>query len=154
MEASFLVRMTFSALLCLLLSSAVLGRRAALYEAAPTDYGKVLSANLAGQGFEVVRAGSAELPAVLTSRPDLLVLPDSRRFPASSVPPLMDYLRAGGCLLAVGGPAFEDLLVERGGQWCSSADVLRCLCKAPNIPLLHLPGAWTCFIGICNAINS
>ena len=125
MEASFLVRMTFSALLCLLLSSAVLGRRAVLYEATPTDYGKVLSANLAGQGFEVVRAGSAELPAVLTSRPDLLVLPDSRRFPASSVPPLMDYLRAGGCLLAVGGPAFEDLLVERGGQWISSADVLK-----------------------------
>ncbi len=36
----------------------------------------------------------------------------------------------------------------------SSAEVRKCLLSLPTIPLLHFPGACTCFIGIFKAMNS
>ena len=46
---------------------------------------------------------------------DLLVLADARRLPAVAVDAAMSYLRAGGKLIAIGAPAFSELLLKSPG---------------------------------------
>ncbi|MDO8684252.1 MAG: hypothetical protein Q7N50_12300 [Armatimonadota bacterium] len=61
-----------------------------------------------------------DLANLLSSKPkkvDALVLPDARFFPADAKEPLLGYLRQGGHLLVVGGPALGRMMVLRDGKW-------------------------------------
>ncbi len=51
---------------------------------------------------------------------DLLVLADARRLPATAADAVISYVRAGGKLMAIGAPAFSELLFKSpggGAQW-------------------------------------
>jgi len=75
--------------------------------------------SLGTTGAPTVVSGT-ELARLLASEPrkvDALVLPDARFFPAQALDDLQRYLKQGGNLLAIGGPAFSKLMVERSGKW-------------------------------------
>lgn len=58
----------------------------------------------------------------------LLVLPDARVFPAASIAPLEGFVQRGGHLLAVGGPAFEELVYrDPEGRMVAPTDYLAAL---------------------------
>lgn len=74
---------------------------------------------------------------------DLLVLPDARRLPATAAGAVTAFLRAGGKLMAVGAPAFGELLVKSPDGWVSRErydEVLLSRMKPQPIPFK--PGAW------------
>jgi hypothetical protein len=58
----------------------------------------------------------------------LLVLPDARTIPAASVDPIVRFVQRGGHLLAVGGPAFEQLVYrDPQGRMVAPMDYLATL---------------------------
>lgn len=67
----------------------------------------------AKEGFGVVRVGWDDLkPGRLTAAQlDLVVVADARRLPAAGVAAVTSYLRSGGKLIALGAPAFGQLLL-------------------------------------------
>ncbi len=89
-------------------------------------FSEELARELAGQarraGYQIELIGVLTLtnPAALTAKDyDLLVLPDARSLPATSVVAVEAYLRKGGDLLAAGLPAWESAVFELNGQWLS-----------------------------------
>lgn len=81
-------------------------------------------------GYEVERVGVETLTnrqALAGGRFDLLVLADARRLPAPALPAVEAFLKAGGDVLALGLPAWEDPLFLVNGRWLSRADYARAL---------------------------
>lgn len=79
-----------------------------------------LESVLAPAGYHVTRLDAAMLanPALLDpARFDLLILPCGDAFPAVAHEALVDYLANGGCLLTLGGYAFDRPLVQVGERW-------------------------------------
>ncbi len=94
---------------------------------APSDP-KVLTRALEAAGFRCHRLTGAQLanPALLTPDSfDVLVLPYGPAVPAAARETIQDYLAGGGCLLTMGGYAF-DVQMARGPQgWVPLADLPR-----------------------------
>jgi hypothetical protein len=88
-------------------------------------------------GFGVTRLRWADLAKgrIPAESLDLLVLADARRMPAMVAEGAVAYVRAGGKLIAIGAPAFRELLVKSpagDGQWVTPeryTEVLRELVK-------------------------
>jgi hypothetical protein len=72
----------------------------------------------AGFGVTFVSGAQAVDPRVLIpQRFFLVVLPDAAVYPAAGTGPLLAYLRNGGHLLALGGPAFSRPAWLQQGEW-------------------------------------
>ena len=54
----------------------------------------------------------------------MVVLPWGETFPAAARDSLLQFLRAGGDLVTLGGYAFQDLVRHVDGQWKSEQDLL------------------------------
>ncbi len=101
-----------------------------------------LGRRLAEDGFTSCPLTGGELanrallvPKVLPA----LALVDSTTIPAAAVEPIADYVRAGGFLISLGGPAFSKLLFRVGGSWMNRADCLRRLGEQLDVHPLFLP---------------
>lgn len=76
----------------------------------------------------------------------LLILCDSQTLPARAVDPIVHFVRAGGDIMALGGPAFSNPQWHRDGKWITKADYLRMLASSKTgAPLFDLKNAasWT-----------
>ncbi|MFA5191996.1 MAG: beta-galactosidase [Verrucomicrobiia bacterium] len=105
---------------------------------------KPLCALLENAGFGVTPlrwedAGKGRVPVESL---DLLVLADARRLPATAANAVMSYLRAGGKLIAIGAPAFSELLFKSpggaGARWVTRErydDVLLDLVKPRRVSI-------------------
>ena len=72
----------------------------------------------AGFGVTMLRAGDVCRPEVLTPpNVDVLLLPASPYYPAAGRTALRAYLKAGGAFLAIGGYAFDELLLHTSDGW-------------------------------------
>jgi hypothetical protein len=97
-------------------------------------------------GYRVTRVTWDDLqPGKLsTASFDLVLLADARRLPVSAVAPTTGYLRAGGRLIALGAPAFGELLVRSPQGYVPrdqyAAAVYDSLARRP---LAVSPSAWS-----------
>lgn len=89
---------------------------------AATDIGAALIDALSAAGLAAQPLAPSDLldaalvsPATL----DLLLLTDAGRLPAAAAPLLERYLDAGGNLIALGAPLFDETSVLDGGTWLS-----------------------------------
>ena len=88
----------------------------------------VVAEILADAGMQAHRLSAAELadPQVFSrQRFDMVVLPCGETFPAAARDSLLQFLRAGGDLVTMGGYAFQDLVRQVDGQWRSEQELLR-----------------------------
>lgn len=95
---------------------------ALVYEPEPAEFTRMLESSLKQEGFSVISVSCSGLKDAIEANPGIVVLADSRRFPAPAVGPLDAYLKGGGRLFAVGAPAFKEILVHHDGKWMSPAD--------------------------------
>ncbi|MDH7571244.1 MAG: hypothetical protein QHJ73_16830, partial [Armatimonadota bacterium] len=90
-----------------------------------------------GLGVTLLDADSLANPWVLDRRCfDLVLLTDSRAFPATACDSLLAFLSAGGHLAALNGPAFQRPLWKLGGAWRDQEGVLEELAGTPERRLL------------------
>ncbi len=88
----------------------------------PQTIGKILED--AGIKVQLLSADQLADPGVLKpSAFDLVVLPTGQTFPSPARNTFIEYLRAGGGLITMGGYAFNDLLAKRGGKWRPQVEV-------------------------------
>lgn len=88
------------------------------------DFAREMAAQVASAGYIAETIGVSILTnteALRADKFDLLVLPDARSLPASSVTAIESYLKQGGDLLALGLPAWDTPLFEVNGRWLSRA---------------------------------
>src|ERR1043165_3662556 len=81
---------------------------------------EAVNSSLQGQGFAVKRVSAEALLTELAAKPAgarLLCLPHSACFPVDARPALLAYLKAGGNLLAIGGPPLSRQVIKVDGQW-------------------------------------
>ncbi|BCW99010.1 MAG: hypothetical protein KatS3mg024_1837 [Armatimonadota bacterium] len=131
LDAGLATRLFFVVSLVMALSSCATAARLVLHEQSGLPFSGTLKDRFDAAGFEVRAAGNAELAEAVASRPDLVVLPDARRVPAVAVEALASYMRSGGRLLAVGAPAFSELLVEYEGNWQTVKEALERVRQKP-----------------------
>jgi hypothetical protein len=100
--------------------------RAAVFSDPLPGFNQTLAQEISGQvraaGYatEFINTTVLTNPALLTaSRFDLLVLPGARSLPTISAPAIMNYLRSGGDLLALGLPAWQSPVFQVNGKWLS-----------------------------------
>lgn len=136
MDAGFLWRLGFALLLCLAVAPAASASTALVCQGIDAGLARAISDRLKNAGFAVEAASYEGLPAALAGRPDILVLPNARRYPAEALAALQTHLERGGSLLTVGGPAFEDLLVRQNGKWLTKAEAQQAFVKEPPNRLL------------------
>jgi hypothetical protein len=79
---------------------------------------------------------------------DLLILCDARTFPSSAVPALDEFVHSGGKVMALGGPALQNLQWRQGDRWLGRQAYLdiatRDLASAPILDLANSDlSAWT-----------
>jgi len=87
----------------------------------------VLTRILAEAGVQARRVSAAELAeSQLLARQhfDMVVLPTGATFPVAARESLLQFLRASGDLVTMGGYAFDDLVRQVDGQWTSEQEVL------------------------------
>ncbi len=87
----------------------------------------VLHAALSAAGLGVRYLSAAELANPEVLRPDaidLVVLPYGESFPAAARTSFTSYLHRGGDFIAMGGYAFNHLLVLQEGRWLPESEVL------------------------------
>jgi len=78
----------------------------------------------AGLKTRLISARELADPAVLDpGRVELLVLPTGQSFPVAARDNVVRFLRAGGDLIHLGGYAFENLLWEHQGRWCTQEEL-------------------------------
>lgn len=136
MDTLFLFRFLIISLLCLVAVNSASGARAVLLESADAAWSASVRSHLEEAGIAVSSVEREGLTEAIAGNPDVLVLPDARRFPASALDPLTHYLKEGGCLTAVGAPAFDTLLVHSEGQWISLAEAAEKTAEKPPAKLL------------------
>ena len=108
-------------------AQAVEYRAAVFYDRLPgreETFAREISAQVASAGYDTEIIGLSTLTnaeALRADKFDLLVLPDARTLPASSVAAIENYLKQGGDLLALGLPAWDKPLFEVNGRWLSRA---------------------------------
>src|SRR5206468_2705895 len=94
------------------------------------------------QGFAVKTLGGEALALELAAKPAgerLLVLPNSACFPVVARKALLDYLKAGGNLLAIGGPVLSHQVIKLNGQWLTQEMLLdKLVTTPPHATLLDL----------------
>ncbi len=74
----------------------------------------------AGYTTELINTATLTNTSALTNaRYDLLVLPGARSLPMTTEPAIVNYLKGGGALLALGLPAWESPVFQIKGQWLS-----------------------------------
>ena len=86
-------------------------------------------------GFGVTRMTYAQLadPAALEPRRlAALVITASRAFPPAARDSLLRFLRGGGDLVLLGGPAFEEPLWPSGHSWATSAELEQIAAQSPD----------------------
>jgi len=97
--------------------------RVAIYRHAASSWPSALPGQLKARfpaaSCQVTILDDAALSALSPSQTDLLVLVDASTFPAVAVPALDSYVKSGGRLMALGGPALANLRWQRGPQWLS-----------------------------------
>ncbi|MBM4047876.1 MAG: hypothetical protein FJ279_22475, partial [Planctomycetes bacterium] len=71
----------------------------------------------AGFGVSVLRWDDLGVGRIPAETLDLLVLADARRLPVTAVDATTAYLRSGGKLIALGAPAFGELLLKTPSGW-------------------------------------
>lgn len=135
-EAVLLFRLLLVCVLCLLVATSAECARAVVLESADAAWTEAVRSEMETAGLTVVRTDADGLPEALKSKPDALVLPDARRFPAPALAPLMHYLSQGGCLTAVGAPAFETILVPLDGRWVSVSEAMEEIARSEPESLL------------------
>ena len=102
-------------------------RAAVFYDRLPgrdEAFARELAAEVTVAGYvaEIIGVSTLTNTEVLRAdKFDLLVLPDARSLPASSVAAIESYLKQGGDLLALGLPAWGAPLFEVNGRWLSRA---------------------------------
>ena len=76
------------------------------------------------RGFHVESTNGVSLSDDLLIRHwDVVVLTDSKRFPADASGQLIAYLRNGGTVIFFGGPPLSDMQYWKDGRWMSHADI-------------------------------
>ncbi len=136
MDAGLLFRLAVILLLCLAVLPAFAATTALVYQSTDAGLARSLAYRLRDSGFEVEQAAHGDMAVGLSRRPALLVLPSGRSFPLSALTALEQYLENGGCLLAIGGPLFEDLLVHYDGRWMTRSAAQNEFAKMPPEKLL------------------
>lgn len=131
MDAGLLFRLAVILLLCLAVLPAFAATTALVYQSTDAGLARSLAYRLRDSGFEVEQAAHGDMAVGLSRRPALLVLPSGRSFPLSALTALEQYLENGGCLLAIGGPLFEDLLVHYDGRWMTRSAAQNEFAKMP-----------------------
>lgn len=103
--------------------------RAAVFREPSPGHDETLARIIANQvsaaGYAVSFINTASLTNTSTLSPkqfDLLVLPGARSLPAVAAPAVESFLQAGGNLLALGLPAWEQAVFDLNGRWVSRAD--------------------------------
>jgi len=95
-----------------------------------------VKASLENQGFAVTMVDAEAMTKELartTKAGRLLVLPNSACFPVQAKPSLEAYLKAGGNLLTIGGPALSRQVARVDGQWVTQAMLVdKLMVRAPN----------------------
>lgn len=82
----------------------------------PTAVTALLSAH--GYHVSVISTDDLITPGALTpERVALLVVPTRGVFPLEALPAVQEYLRAGGCVLTLGGVPFSRVLARGGDEW-------------------------------------
>jgi hypothetical protein len=83
-------------------------------------FAKELAADVAAAGYAVREVDAEGISkAGGLAGVDLLVVSHARGLPAASAGPIEAHLRAGGDILALGLPAWEEPVVRVGGKWMS-----------------------------------
>ncbi|MDD2765090.1 MAG: hypothetical protein PHE83_14085 [Opitutaceae bacterium] len=80
---------------------------------------------LMAAGIDVQEIGAEGLPRRLEAEPGpgtILLLPNAPYFPAEAVPDLQRFLKRGNHLIAVSGPAFSRLMIQREGRWMETEE--------------------------------
>ncbi|HOX37785.1 MAG TPA: beta-galactosidase [Candidatus Brocadiia bacterium] len=78
------------------------------------------SQHFSGWGITALEGGDLMDPAVLNAANfDVLFLPESPVFPAGAKQPLLGFLKGGGCMITVGGYAFDSLRNWTGEAWAA-----------------------------------
>ncbi|GMV93585.1 MAG: hypothetical protein AMXMBFR82_33630 [Candidatus Hydrogenedentota bacterium] len=82
--------------------------------------------NVDGLTADAGEYATTEIDGIPALSPDmLLILLQSRAFPAVAIPPLQEFLERGGHVVAVDGPPFEELLFRGGnGRWLGLDELL------------------------------
>ena len=91
------------------------------------NFDDALAEALKTRGIELTRTDYS-MPAkemFSLSTADLVILEDARVFPFDAMDALNAYLKAGGRLLTLGGPAFTEMVYNYGGEWMSRSDYMR-----------------------------
>ncbi|MFA5058072.1 MAG: DUF4350 domain-containing protein, partial [Opitutaceae bacterium] len=86
----------------------------------PGGWCRPIAQALVAAGIDVREIGAAGLPGRLEAEPGpgtILLLPNAPYFPAEAVPDLQGFLKRGNHLIAVSGPAFSRLMIQRDGRW-------------------------------------
>ena len=102
-------------------------RAAVFYDRLPgreETFAREMATEVTAAGYVTEIIGLSTLTnteALRADKFDLLVLPDARTLPASSVAAIENYLKQGGDLLALGLPAWDKPLFEVNGRWLSRA---------------------------------
>ncbi len=97
----------------------------------------------AGYAVTPVKWDQLQTDRLSTANLDLVILADARRLPAAGVPMIEAYLRAGGKLLAIGGPAFGELLRKTPRGYVNQEHYMAALYDSlDRHPLKLSAGAW------------
>ncbi len=86
-----------------------------------------LAEALKTRGIELVRTDysmpAKEMFSLQTA--DLVILEDASVFPFDAMDAMNAYLKAGGRMLTLGGPAFTEMVYNYAGEWMSRSDYMR-----------------------------
>lgn len=108
-------------------------------------YAHVLSNALASAGYSITWQDYNGIAATTTNtldNEDLLVIPDGRRLPGTSIGVIERHLRRGGPIMAMGLPLWEDAVYWLEGQWISRREYEKRVhaTKPENVFLSYKPG--------------
>ena len=91
------------------------------------NYDDALAEALKTHGIDLTRTDysmpAKEMFSLNTA--DLVILEDARCFPFDAMDAMNAYLKAGGRLLTLGGPAFTEMVYNFNGEWVSRSEYMK-----------------------------
>lgn len=136
MEGAMVLRFLFSLTLILALATAASGARILVHEASDRQLSRLTKGRLAELGHSMESADNEGLASAIGTAPDLVLLPQARRIPSDSLPALVSFLQNQGCLLAIGAPAFSEMVTLVDGQWLTASEASAAAAHKPPRKML------------------
>ena len=104
-------------------------------------YDDALAEALKIHGIDLARADFSMPAKEMFNRntADLVILEDARSFPFNAMDALTGYLKSGGRLLTLGGPAFTEMVYPYGDEWVTRDEYMRRYLKSvPDENILRI----------------